>query len=132
MDASNHQGIYTIHAFTSWAFPDSPSLLHYDANPNGWNIVLSPDLPKITAGSLNALFRSLMASAGLPHIHPADLHWAVHPGEAAILNACPHTMELQEDDHLCASWGAYTERGNSSSVGVLAVLQALRGGEHAE
>jgi type III polyketide synthase len=126
-----HKPIYRIHAFANWTIPNTSTLLKYDVNPHGWNLVLSPKIPGLTASVLMPSFTSLLSAASLSHLDPRDVDWAIHPGGAAILKACSQTLGLDDEDHLRASWGVYTQRGNSSSASVLSVLEALRGGEHA-
>jgi type III polyketide synthase len=123
--------IYRMYAFTNWTVPNTSGFLRYDVNPHGWTLTLSPKMPDLTASVIMPTLTSLLAAAGLSHLHPADVDWAVHPGGAAILKICAGTLGLVDEDHLRASWGVYTQRGNSSSATVLSVLKALRGGEHA-
>lgn len=119
---------YSIVGYTSWTIPDSTSHLRCDVLPNGWNLLLSPKVPELTATTLIPTFHNLVSTSGFPDLKPTDCDWAVHPGGAAILTACRDTMELDNEDHLRASWGVYKKRGNSSSGTVLSVLNVLRGG----
>ncbi|KAI0338741.1 thiolase-like protein [Trametopsis cervina] len=125
------EGVYSLYAYSNWTLPDTHSLLRYNVNSHGWNVVLSPKLPALTSGALEPALRKLLVAAKLTHLNPAEFDWAVHPGGAAILKACGEKMGLADDDQLRASWGVYTKHGNSSSATIFSVLEALRAGKHA-
>jgi fungal type III polyketide synthase len=129
--ALNVRPVYELRAFTSWMQSGTSNLLRGDVHPSGWTENVSPRLPVVTASMVGPTLKALLHAAGLSHLKPEDCDWAVHPGGAAILKACAKTMGLTDEDHLRASWGVYTQRGNSSSVTVLNVLSAIRGGRYA-
>ena len=58
-------------------------------------------------------------------IKPTTVDWALHPGGLAVLKQAQSVLGLT-DEALRASYSIYQERGNTSSVAVLAVLNKLR------
>jgi fungal type III polyketide synthase len=124
-------GAYELRAFTSWTQAGTVDLLRGDFNSSGWGTVVSPQVPVVTISMVAPTFELLLQAAGLSHLKPEDCDWAVHPGGAAILRACAKSMSLVNEDHLRASWAAYSQHGNTSSAAVLSVMSAIRGGRHA-
>ena len=57
--------------------------------------------------------------------------WALHPGGLSILNGVKEVAKLS-DDQVKASYEVYRNKGNTSSVAVLAVLDTMRGAEGRE
>lgn len=50
----------------------------------------------------------------------------MHPGGAAILTATQNALQVDKE-HMRSSWEVYEKHGNTSSVTVLSVLNAVRG-----
>jgi fungal type III polyketide synthase len=122
---------YSLRAFTSWTVPETMDEVRGDVHPSGWTAYLSPKLPALAAVAVPPALQSLLEASGLSHLNPEECDWALHPGGAAIIKQVGERMGLKDDDQLRGSWGVYAKHGNSSSVTVLGVLQALRGGKHA-
>lgn len=120
--------IYDLLGWDHRLIPDSEQDLRFDAHPDGWKVVLSPRVPKLTCGSLRPSFDTLIGSMpNLPpkYKNPADFDWALHPGGALILSGVEKEMNITPQ-HLRASYDIYMNHGNSSSPTVLAVLSRLR------
>ncbi|KPI45205.1 Chalcone synthase J [Cyphellophora attinorum] len=104
---------------------DTEKDLGFDVDPLGWKVVLTPRVPKLTAGILPPLFSKLVTSipelkatiAEAAHsIPPTSFSWALHPGGATILSGVERVMGLNPEEHLRESYEIYVSRGNSSSA----------------
>ncbi|RKF76337.1 Chalcone synthase 2 [Golovinomyces cichoracearum] len=126
-----HQTAEPVYELLGWdhrLIPDSDKDLRFDAHPNGWKVVLSPQVPKLTCGVVKPGFDVLMKSMhNLPPNYkvPSDFDWALHPGGSTILTGVEKELNLSSE-HLRASYDIYMNHGNSSSPTVLAVLSRLR------
>ena len=58
-------------------------------------------------------------------VNPRDFDWACHPGGLSIIKGVQKALDLS-DEALRASYKIYQEKGNASSVAVIAVLDQLR------
>ncbi|KAJ7205984.1 type Iii polyketide Synthase [Mycena pura] len=124
------RGIYELVNSTHLTVPDSTSDLRIDVDPMGFKPTFSTRIPALTAPCAPLLFSTLLSTlsascAGPPSAAAPDFDWAVHPGGAAILTAIEAAMALDRT-HTQASWAVYEAHGNTSSVSVLSVLDALR------
>ncbi|RKF71237.1 2-pyrone synthase [Golovinomyces cichoracearum] len=113
--------VYELLGWDHRLIPETEQDLRFD-------VVLSPQVPKLTCGSLRPSFDALIGS--LPNLppsykKPADFDWALHPGGALILSGVEKEMKLTPE-HMRASYDIYINHGNSSSTSVLAVLSRLR------
>ena len=105
------------------------SLLTLDpARPDageGFQIVLSADVPKVVEEHLRADVDDFLGARGLTRADIAS--WVCHPGGPKVLEAMEKALETQ-DDALELTWRSLREVGNLSSTSVLLVLEATLAG----
>ncbi|KAI1002225.1 hypothetical protein K3495_g5976 [Podosphaera aphanis] len=126
-----HQTAEPVYELLGWdhrVIPDTHRDLRFDAHPNGWKVVLSPEVPKLACKIIGPSFEALMAS--LPNMPPnykeaADFDWALHPGGSTILTGVEKMMGLTPE-HMRASYDTYINHGNSSSATIFSVMTRLR------
>jgi type III polyketide synthase len=105
--------------------------VHGTDGNTGWKVILTPRVPKLTAGSIGPAFNDLKTS--LPQLPPdyqnaADFDWAMHPGGATILSGAERVMDITPE-HMRASYDTYINHGNSSSATIFSVMNRLRSKE---
>lgn len=91
-------------------------------------MVLTPQVPKLAAGSIAPTFKDLKASlSNLPpeYDNAPDFDWAMHPGGATILSGAERVMNITSE-HMRASYDTYMNHGNSSSATIFSVMNRLR------
>lgn len=126
-----HQRAEPVYELLGWdhrVIPETHRDLRFDAHPNGWKVVLSPDVPKLACKIVGPSFESLMAS--LPNLPPnykeaKDFDWALHPGGSTILTGVEKILGLTPE-HMRSSYDTYINHGNSSSATIFSVLTRLR------
>ena len=96
--------------------------------PAGFKLSLSREIPQRAVSAIgqafNCMFKTFSKHTENP-LKPQDFDWALHPGGLSILRGAEVNMGLSED-HLRASYDVYKQRGNASSVTILAILGRLR------
>ena len=93
-------------------------LLSWDLGPAGFDVVLSPELPRALEAAMPRFIESLLKGRA-PKEVPS---WVLHPGGPAILNAAVRALEL-DPDALESSFDVLRSIGNVSSGSVLFVLE---------
>ena len=106
-----------IRGFESRLLPDSADFLTWRIDDDAFSMGLDPGTPRVLAKSLPAFVAQW--SAALPH---DGLHWAVHPGGPAILNAVEEALRMSPQA-LENSRQVLRSFGNMSSPTVLFVLE---------
>ena len=99
-------------------------------NSLGWKVVLTHNVPDLTAATVDPLFHSLLEETyqrhnGDKYPEPVDFDWALHPGGSTVITGVQSRMGLTED-HLRASYDVYMKHGNSSSATIFSVMKRLR------
>jgi predicted naringenin-chalcone synthase len=115
----------------SWIDDDSLDEMTWTIGNTGFEMRISPDIPRILEVNLMPFIQRLLKPSGLS---PTDIDfWAVHSGGRSILDTVQQRLNLsafQIED----SRAVLHEYGNMSSPSVLFVLkrllQRLRHGEH--
>jgi alkylresorcinol/alkylpyrone synthase len=103
-------------------YPDSERVMGWDISEQGFQIVLSADVPEVVRRHLKHDVDAFLAAHGLTR---ADIAWWVsHPGGPKVLEAMAEALELPPGA-LDLSWKTLREHGNLSSTSVLLVLREL-------
>ena len=103
-------------------FKDSYDYMGWKIGNNGFEMILSSELPKII---LNEAVPQLVRILKQQDIDPASVkHWVLHPGGRAILDSLQKGLNLS-DDQMKASRAVLRDFGNLSSASILFVLKEL-------
>lgn len=121
--------VYSLLGWEHQTIPDTEDDLGFDVDPQGWKVVLSPRVPRLTQSVLQPAYTALLAPF-LPVLQetyqtPPDFDWAMHPGGATILTGAESAMKITPE-HMRASYDTYINHGNSSSATIFNVLNRLR------
>lgn len=111
-------------ATQSTFYPGTEDVMGWDITESGFQIVLSPDVPKVIEKHLGADTDRLLASQGLTRASIGA--WILHTGGPKVLEATQSALGLTADD-LDASWRCLRKVGNLSSASVLCVLEEYMG-----
>lgn len=119
--------IYEIVGYDSCIVPDTEEALIWDLGSSGWELGLSPEIPKI----IHAHVKDFSLGMITPHLGGQkvdldSLDWCLHPGGVAIVNAIEETCGLDSTVHSKATWDVLGRVGNMSSGTVYFVLDQLR------
>jgi alkylresorcinol/alkylpyrone synthase len=88
----------------------------------GFQVVLSPDVPKVVRENLGRDVDGFLASQGLKRSDVGS--WIMHTGGPKVLEATAGALGLK-NGALDASWDALKRLGNLSSGSVLVVLDEV-------
>jgi predicted naringenin-chalcone synthase len=103
--------------------PETSDLMSWRIGDHGFEMNLSPQVPKVIESTLGPWLSEKLASRGLTL---GDIRaWSIHPGGPKILQACQTALGLSNAD-LAPSRQVLAECGNMSSPTVLFILDALR------
>lgn len=103
-------------------YPDTEEVMGWDISEKGFQIVLSPDVPKVVRENLGRDVDQFLASQGLRR---SDIgSWIMHTGGPKVLEATAEALGL-ERDALEISWEVLRTIGNLSSASVLVVLDEV-------
>ncbi|HEX9251788.1 MAG TPA: hypothetical protein VF870_06070, partial [Ignavibacteriaceae bacterium] len=106
----------------SFLFEDSAKFMGWKIGNNGFEMMLSSELPKIILNSAAPRAKEILAEK---RIDVSKIkHWALHPGGRAILDSLQNGLELS-DEQLKASREVLLKFGNLSSVSILFVLKNI-------
>jgi alkylresorcinol/alkylpyrone synthase len=100
-------------------YPDSERVMGWDISENGFQIVLSADVPQVVRDFVRRDVDSFLADHGL--VQSDIVSWVCHPGGPKVLEAMQETLGLP-DDALAVTWESLQTVGNLSSTSVLLVL----------
>ena len=110
----------SIVASRSIFYPDSERVMGWDISGQGFQIVLSANVPDVVRQHLPGDIDSFLGQHGLTR---RDIGWWVsHPGGPKVLEAMQEALELPPEA-LELSWKTLRELGNLSSTSVLLVLR---------
>lgn len=100
-------------------YPETEHIMGWDISEQGFQIVLSADVPVLVRERVRGDVNSFLESNGLTQ---GDIHtWVCHPGGPKVLFAMQEALDLPEDA-LAVTWGSMRQRGNLSSTSVMLVL----------
>lgn len=103
-------------------YPDTQDVMGWDISEKGFEIVLSPDVPKVVRENLGRDVDTFLAEQGLVR---ADIgSWIMHTGGPKVLEATAEALGL-DNKALELSWDALRRVGNLSSASVLVVLDEV-------
>jgi len=101
-------------------YPNSERVMGWDISENGFQVVLSPEVPEVVRKFLR---RDVDAFLGERGLSVSDIgSWVAHPGGPKVLQAMEESLDL-ENGELDVTWRSLREVGNLSSTSVLLVLQ---------
>ena len=106
----------------SFLFEDSAKFMGWKIGNNGFEMMLSSELPKIILNSAAPRAKEILAQKGIDISQIK--HWALHPGGRAILDSLQNGLALS-DEQLKPSREVLRNFGNLSSVSILFVLKNL-------
>ena len=114
----------SVIATRSTLYPGTERVMGWDISERGFQIVLSPDVPKMVEKHLRGDVDAFLADHELTRKDISS--WIIHTGGPKVLEAVASALELPEGA-LDLSWESLAEVGNLSSASVLCVLEkALR------
>jgi predicted naringenin-chalcone synthase len=106
----------------SFLFEDSAKFMGWKIGNNGFEMMLSSELPKIILNSAAPKAKEILVRRGIDI--SSIKHWALHPGGRAILDSLQSGLSLS-DEQLKPSREVLKNNGNLSSVSILFVLKNL-------
>lgn len=99
---------------------DSTRDMTWDASTEGFDMTLSPRVPKLIGENIESFIKTLLGQA----YDVQEYTWAIHPGGKAIVEAVEEKLKL--DRSLTASsWNVLQSYGNISSATFLYVLDDI-------
>lgn len=99
--------------------PDSTEDMTWEVGNTGFDLFLSPRIPKLLGTHLEDELRVLLGGDKLPEL------WAIHPGGRGIVDSVQDVMRLT-DEQTQYSREILRTAGNLSSVTIMFVLNAMR------
>lgn len=103
-------------------YPDTHYVMGWEVSEKGFNIVLSPDVPKVVRENLGRDVDQFLSMHGLTR---SDIGtWIMHTGGPKVLEACAESLGV-DNSALAVSWEALRRVGNLSSASVLVVLDEV-------
>ena len=109
-----------MRATRSVFYHDTERVMGWDISEEGFQVVLSADVPKMVEEHLRGDVDAFLAEHGLARRDIAS--WICHPGGPKVLEAMERSLELP-DGALDVTWKSLAEVGNLSSTSVLLVLR---------
>jgi alkylresorcinol/alkylpyrone synthase len=104
----------------STLYPDTKDAMGWKVSEKGFEIVLSPEVPRLIREHLGEDVDAFLADHDLRR---SDIGaWILHTGGPKILEATQDSLGLDRDD-LKISWDCLRSTGNLSSASVLCVLE---------
>jgi predicted naringenin-chalcone synthase len=104
----------------SFLFQDSAKFMGWKIGNNGFEMMLSSELPKIILNAAAPRAKEILTQKGIDISQIK--HWALHPGGRAILDSLQNGLALS-DEQLKPSREVLRNFGNLSSVSILFVLK---------
>lgn len=112
----------TVLSSRSVFYPDTERVMGWDISEEGFQIVLSAQVPSVAREHLGRDVESFLESQGCSIRDIAS--WVCHPGGPKVLEAVQDALGLRLSD-VAHSWAAMAETGNLSSASVLMVLRRV-------
>lgn len=103
-------------------YPDTEEVMGWKISEKGFQVLLSPDVPKVVKENLGRDVDAFLAQHAMmrDQVHS----WIMHPGGPKVLEAVADALNLH-DGELKLSWEALQRVGNLSSASVLVVLDEV-------
>ncbi|KAA0081837.1 type III polyketide synthase [Mycolicibacterium sp. P9-64] len=100
--------------------PGTVDVMGWNVTSNGFQLVMSKDVPKMADRHLRGEVDAFLADHGLT---VADIStWICHPGGPKVIESIVNAIELPQEA-LAHSWSSMRDHGNMSSASVLDVLR---------
>jgi len=106
----------------SHLFSGSAEIMGWKIGNTGFEMMLSPELPRIIAESAVPRLKQILHEQGIAET--SIRHWALHPGGRAVLDALQDGLGLS-CDQAAPSRAVLKNFGNMSSASILFVLKEL-------
>jgi predicted naringenin-chalcone synthase len=103
--------------------PETSDAMSWRIGDNGFDISLSPEVPRLIENNLAIWLQAFLTTAG--HSIASIGAWAIHPGGPRILDACRDALGLQ-DEQLADAREVLAQHGNMSSATMLFLLERIR------
>jgi alkylresorcinol/alkylpyrone synthase len=103
-------------------YPDTQDVMGWKISEKGFQVVLSPDVPKVVRENLGRDVDAFLAQHNM--IRAQVDSWIMHPGGPKVLEAVADALDLRNGE-LQLSWDALQRVGNLSSASVLVVLDEV-------
>jgi alkylresorcinol/alkylpyrone synthase len=103
-------------------YPDTQDVMGWKISEKGFQVVLSPDVPKVVRENLGRDVDAFLAQHGMTRAQVDS--WIMHPGGPKVLDAVADALDLRNGE-LQLSWEALQRVGNLSSASVLVVLDEV-------
>ncbi|MCM3203038.1 type III polyketide synthase [Paenibacillus sp. CC-CFT742] len=117
--ASEQQHYLDLGTGYSVLLPDSTEDMTWEVGNQGYDLYLSPRIPKLLGAHLENELYQLLGSDSLPEL------WAIHPGGRGIVDSVQEVMNLRAEQTMYSREILRTV-GNLSSNTILFVLHAMR------
>jgi alkylresorcinol/alkylpyrone synthase len=111
-----------ILASDSVFYPNTEEVMGWSISEKGFNIVLSPDVPRVILENLGRNVDDFLATHGLTRRNIGS--WIMHTGGPKVLEASQEALGLSRED-VEVSWETLRRVGNLSSASVLVVLDEI-------
>jgi alkylresorcinol/alkylpyrone synthase len=108
-----------IVATRSVFYPDTERVMGWDVTSDGFQVVLSADVPEVVRRHVRGDVERFLADQGLTLDQIGS--WVCHPGGPKVLRAFEEALELHGGE-LGVTWESLARVGNLSSASVLMVL----------
>ncbi|TVY09192.1 type III polyketide synthase [Paenibacillus cremeus] len=119
---AEHRGIFQLGQAHSVLLPDSAEDMVWELGNHGFDLYLSPDIPKQIGRLVPQEVERLLKG----DTHPPELElWAIHPGGRGIVDTLQDIFELTEEQTQ-PSLSVLRNYGNVSSATILFVLNEMR------
>ncbi len=103
-------------------YPGTQDVMGWKISEKGFQIVLSPDVPKVVRENLGRDIDEFLAQHGMTRRQVGS--WIMHTGGPRVLQATEEVLGLNHGE-LDVSWEALRRVGNLSSASVLVVLDEI-------
>ncbi|WNQ13855.1 type III polyketide synthase [Paenibacillus aurantius] len=118
-EEESRQGYYRLLDSRSVLFPDSAGDMVWEVGNHGFELYLSPDIPKLLGRHLPDELGRFLEGRRKPEL------WAIHPGGRGIVDTLEDIFALTEEQTF-PSRHILSRYGNMSSATILFVLQEMR------
>ncbi|MBP2000123.1 putative naringenin-chalcone synthase [Paenibacillus shirakamiensis] len=115
---ADHHDYFNLGYGYSVLIPHSTEDMTWEVGNTGFDLFLSPQIPKLLGTHLESELQSLLNGDPLPEL------WAIHPGGRGIVDAVQTVMHLS-DEQTHYSREILRNVGNLSSVTILFVLKSM-------
>lgn len=119
LSGTERKELFRLGSGHSVLLPDCSEEMIWEVGNTGFDLYLSPQIPKLLGLHLGPEVERLLNGSDLPEI------WAIHPGGRGIVDAVQKLYQLS-DEQVAYSRNILRDYGNLSSVTILFVLQAIR------